>query len=139
MSILKTLKTSKAQRNDVRSPSQQRRFKLLARLEEQRDAAQALIDGRVHNTTKRVTRTNEAGELERVTVPKRLRTWFWHDASGTWFMEVRYGSKALGLDKDGATSVVVDKRENLVPTINLMIDAVRNGELDAAIEAAAKR
>ena len=139
MSVLKNLKTSKVQRSDIKSAAQQRRFKLLARLEEQRDAAQALIDGRIYTSTKRVTRANEAGELERVTVPKRLRTWFWHDVSGTWFMEIKYGSKALRLDKDGATSVVVDKRENLVATINLMIDAVHGGELDAAIEAAAKR
>ena len=139
MSVLKNLKTSKVQRSDIKSAAQQRRFKLLARLEEQRDAAQALIDGRIYTSTKRVTRTNEAGELERVTVPKRLRTWFWHDVSGTWFMEIKYGSKALRLDKDGATSVVVDKRENLVATINLMIDAVHGSELDAAIEAAAKR
>ena len=139
MNGLKNLKTSTVQRGDIKSAAQQRRFKLLARLEEQRDAAQALIDGRIYTSTKRVTRTNEAGELERVTVPKRLRTWFWHDVSGTWFMEIKYDSKALRLDKDGATSMVVDKRENLVATINLMIDAVHGGELDAAIEAAAKR
>ena len=54
-------------------------------------------------------------------------------------MEIKNGSKALRLDKDGATSVVVDKRENLVATISWMIDAVHGDELDAAIEPAAKR
>ena len=88
-------------------------------------------------TTKRITQTNQDGELERVTVPKRFRAWFWHDISGVWFLEVRYGARALKLSKAGATSIVVGERDNLVDTIHTVIEAVRAGELDAAIEAAA--
>jgi hypothetical protein len=90
-------------------------------------------------TTKRTTQTNQDGELERVTVPKRFRACYWHDISGVWFLEVRYGARALKLNKSGATSIVVGERDKLVDTIRTVIEAVRAGELDAAIEAAAKR
>ncbi len=88
-------------------------------------------------TTKRITRTGANGELERVTVPKRFCAWFWHDISGVWFLEVRYGARALKLDKSGATSIVVGEQENLVDIIGTVIEAVRAGELDALIEEAA--
>ena len=88
-------------------------------------------------TTKRITRTDANGELERVTVPKRFRAWFWHDISGVWFLEVRYGARALKLSKAGATSIVVGEQDKLVDIIGTVIEAVRAGELDAAIEEAA--
>ena len=72
-----------------------------------------------------------------MTVPKRFCAWFWHDISGVWFLEVRYGARALKLDKSGATSIVVGEQENLVDIIGTVIEAVRAGELDALIEEAA--
>ena len=139
MSILTALKTANVSRSDAHSPSQRRRAKLVEKLEEQLQGAEALIAGMWFQTTKRITRTDANGELERVTVPKRFRAWYWHDISGVWFLEVRYGARALKLSKSGATSIVVGERDNLVDTIHTVIEAVRAGELDAAIEAAAKR
>ena len=139
MSILTTLKTANVSRSDAHSPSQRRRAKLIEKLEEQLQGAEALIAGMSFQTTKRITRTDANGELERVTVPKRFRAWYWHDISGVWFLEVRYGARALKLNKSGATSIVVGERDALPDTIRTLIEAVRAGELDAAIEAAAKR
>ncbi len=70
-------------------------------------------------------------------MPKRFRAWYWHDISGVWFLEVRYGARSLKLSKSGATSIVVGEQENLVDIIGTLIEAVRAGELDAAIEEAA--
>jgi len=137
MSILNTLKTANVSRSDAHSPTQRRRAKLVEKLEEQLQGAEALISGMSFQTTKRITQTNQDGELERVTVPKRFRTWHWHDASGVWFLEVRYGARALKLNKSGATSIVVGERDRLVDIIGTVIEAVRAGELDAAIEEAA--
>ena len=81
------------------SPTQRRRAKLVEKLEEQLQGAEALISGMSFQTTKRITRTDANGELERVTVPKRFRAWFWHDISGVWFLEVRYGARALKLEQ----------------------------------------
>ena len=50
---------------------------------------------------------------------------------------MRYGARALKLNKSGATSIVVGERDKLVDTIRTVIEAVRAGELDAAIEEAA--
>ncbi len=137
MSILTTLKTANVSRCDANSPVQRRRAKLVEKLEEQLQGAEALISGMSFQTTKRITRTGANGELERVTVPKRFCAWFWHDISGVWFLEVRYGARALKLDKSGATSIVVGEQENLVDIIGTVIEAVRAGELDALIEEAA--
>ena len=87
--------------------------------------------------TKRFTRTDANGELERVTVPKRFRGWCWYDISDVWFLEVRYGARALKLNKSGATSIVVGERDKLVDTIHTVIEAACAGKLDTAIEEAA--
>ncbi len=99
--------------------------KLVEKLEEQLQGAEALISGMSFQTTRRITRTDANGELERVTVPKRFRAWYWHDISGVWFLEVRYGARALKLNKSGATSIVVGEQEKLVDIIRTVIEAVR--------------
>ena len=137
MSILTTLKTATVSRSDAHSPTQRRRAKLAEKLEKQLQGAEALISGMSFQTTKRITRTDANGELERVAVPKRFRAWYWHDISGVWFLEVRYGARALKLSKSGATSIVVGEQDKLVDIIGTVIEAVRAGELDAAIEEAA--
>ena len=137
MSILTTLKTANVSRSDAHSPSQRRRAKLVEKLAEQLQGAEALISGMSFQTTKRIIRTGTNGELERLTVPKRFRAWYWHDISGVWFLEVRYGARALKLSKSGATSIVVGEQDKLVDTVRTVIEAVRAGELDAAIEEAA--
>ena len=137
MSVLAGLKVANTSRHDTNNPTQRRRAKLVEKLEEQLAGAEALISGMSFQTTKRITQTNQDGELERVTVPKRFRAWYWHDISGVWFLEVRYGARALKLSKSGATSIVVGERDKLVDIIGTVIEAVRAGELDAAIEEAA--
>ena len=137
MSVHAGLKVDNTSRRDANNLTQRRRAKLVEKLEEQLQGAEALISGMSFQTTKRITRTGANGELERVTVPKRFCAWFWHDISGVWFLEVRYGARALKLDKSGATSIVVGEQENLVDIIGTVIEAVRAGELDALIEEAA--
>ena len=92
MSVLAGLKVANTSRREVNNPTQRRRAKLVEKLEEQLQGAEALISGMSFQTTKRITQTNQDGELERVTVPKRFRAWYWHDISGVWFLEVRYGA-----------------------------------------------
>ena len=133
MSVHAGLKVDNTSRRDANNPTQRRRAKLVEKLEEQRQGAEALISGMSFQTTKRITRTGANGEP----VPKRFCAWFWHDISGVWFLEVRYGARALKLDKSGATSIVVGEQENLVDIIGTVIEAVRAGELDALIEEAA--
>ena len=61
--------------------------------------------------------------------PKRIRRWFWHDIRGMWYLELRYGNKAIDLGK-GKTTVDVGGREKLPETIELVIHAVKEGLFD---------
>ena len=47
---------------------------------------------------------------------------------------MRYGSRPLEIDK-GKTAINVGNKENLIPVIDALMTAVRNGELDEAVKA----
>jgi hypothetical protein len=56
-------------------------------------------------------------------------------------IDIRYGTKALMLNSKGDTAIAVGEKEALPATLQLVIDAVNAGELDAAVDevAALKR
>ena len=134
MALLSKIKTSKAVRKDNHSPVMRRREKLIEKLNEQILGAEALIDNKVYQPTKTVFTTNADGKSERQQKPKRFRAWYWHDVAGVWHTEVRYGAKALKLNGKGDTAITVGEKGALPATLQLMIDAVNAGELDAAID-----
>jgi hypothetical protein len=85
-----------------------------------------------------VYRTNDAGERVRVMQPVHVRRDWFEDATGLVHFMVRYGSKPLPLDKAGSTSVEVGKLDQLPRVIDALLAAVRAGELDAQLAAAAQ-
>ena len=129
MSILKTLKLTAATRNVTLTPEQVLRGKLVSYLNEQKAFAEAEIGGTPFNATKRVTRTNEAGEKVRVDAPRHVRKGWFTDAQGKMFFQIRYGSKPLELAK-GMNAVEVENHAGLPTVITSIIDAVNAGELD---------
>lgn len=135
MSILKTLKLTAATRNMTLTPEQVLRGKLVSYLNEQKALAEAEIGGTAFNATKRVTRTNEAGEKVRVDAPRHVRKGWFTDAQGKMFFQVRYGSKPLELAK-GLNAVEVENLAALPTVITSIIEAVQAGELDAQVKAA---
>jgi hypothetical protein len=134
MAVLSKIKTSKAVRQDNHSPVMRRRTKLVEKLHQQILGAEALVAGKLFQPTKTVTKTNADGVDERVQQSKRFRAWYWHDVAGAWHTEVRYGAKALKLNSKGDTAITVGDKEALPATLQLVIDAVVAGELDAAID-----
>ena len=70
-------------------------------------------------------------------VERRLRKWYWRNADSTWFMEVRYGNRALKLSGEN-TAIEVGEREKLTEVIGAVKDAVMAGELDKILAAAKK-
>jgi hypothetical protein len=134
MAVLSKIKTSKAVRQDNHSPVMRRREKLIEKLNEQIQGAEALIQNKVFQPTKTITKRNADGVDERVQQPKRFRAWYWHDVAGVWHTEVRYGAKVLKLNSKGDTAITVGNKEALPTTLQLVIDAVYEGELDAAID-----
>lgn len=135
MSILKSLKLATV--TQVRAGASEFAFrdKLLGYLEEQKALAEAEIAGTSFQATKRVTRTNDAGEKIRVEAPRTVRKGWFTDAQGKLFFQLRYGAKPLDFAK-GMNAIEVADREALPGTIGSVIEAVNAGELDAQLKAA---
>jgi len=115
-------------------PIQVKHEKLIARLNEQRAMAACLLENEVYTAYKEVWITDGiTGEKKRVKQPKKLRQWF-YQVNDTWFFEIKYGNKSLELQK-GKVAIEVGKQENLLTTIDTLIQAVEIGELDVQLKA----
>jgi hypothetical protein len=138
MSILKTLKLTTAQ--PVRTsndPVERARNKVIAALAEQKAMAEAKLAGQHYAPTHMVWRKNEEGQRVQVETPKRLRAGWFVDASGQHFFSLRYAGHVLDLGK-GANSIVIGEDLSALPAIlDTLTEAVRAGELDAQLAAAA--
>jgi len=135
MSILKSLKLTAATPANPGKSEHGFRTKLLNYLAEQRALAEAEIAGTPFQATKKVTRTNEAGEKVRVDAPRHVRKGWFTDATGKMFFQLRYGSKPLEFAK-GMNAVEVAERNALPGVIGSIIEAVNAGELDQQLTAA---
>jgi hypothetical protein len=136
MSALNTLKlvVSKPQRG--LSPVVLRRNKLSNKLNEQIQLATAKREGKTYAPTKQRKVTDaETGDSKIVQVPKRIKEWWFATDSGKLCVALRYGAKVIELSK-GKSAVELAKHDDLVPTLEVLKQAVQSGELDAQLEAA---
>lgn len=137
MKHLSKLNIVAAQQRRAFTKIEQRRVKLTEKLEEQLALVEALIGGRRYEPLRKVWQTNAAGERVRIERPKRVRPWYWLNAAGCFF-SVYYGSKLIKLDGE-MTAISVGDRSELPEVIKAVIEAVRAGELDEAIEEIAEK
>jgi hypothetical protein len=137
MKHLSKLKIVAAQQQRAFTKIEQRRVKLIEKLEEQLALVEALIGGRRYEPLRKVWQTNVAGERVRIERPKRVRPWYWLNAAGC-FLSVYYGSKLIKLNGE-MTAISVGERSELPAVIRAVIEAVREGELDEAIEEVAEK
>lgn len=135
MSIMGKLTVVQLKRPAKMTPTEQRRGKLIAKLGEQLELARAAVDGRVHSVTKAAWAKDADGNRVRVQREKRLTQWWWMDGDAI-NMVVRYGAKPVELAK-GKRALSVANLAALPDVIITVIEAVKAGELDAAIEAVA--
>lgn len=139
MTALNGLKLTGAQKPTHMSPIQQRRNKLAKRLWEQMELAKAEQMGTTFAPTRlRSVVQNDTGLRKQVEVAKRVKAWWFVAENGKLVLSVRYGTKVLELAK-GKWAVEVGTDKDLVPTLQLLKDAVLSGELDAQIEAASEK
>jgi hypothetical protein len=110
-----------------------RRAALIARLEEQRALAQ---DPTYVPTVQRWV-ANEQGSKSLVTVQKRVRPWWLEDGTGKIVLTVRYGSKPIEFEK-GKAAIMLPNKGALVSTLDMVMAAVRAGELDDILAQQAK-
>ena len=115
---------------------QMRRNKLSSKLWEQIQLAKSQLDGTEFKVMKnRTFKDKETGIQKQVSVPKRLKPWWFVSEDGKVCLSVRYGSQTLELAK-GKHSVEVDSASELIKVLEVMKAAVESGELDKQIELA---
>lgn len=115
------------------TPQEQRRAKLITKLEEQLALAEAEAAGRKHVVLKRAWAHDSDGTKVRVEREKRIKEWWWKDGDAL-TMVVRYGAKPVDLAKGGKKAITVPNIAAIPATIRTVIEAVNSGELDGAIE-----
>lgn len=136
MSTLTALKLTTAKKAQQQSPLVQRRNKLGLKLWEQMELCKALTEGRKYAPTKFKTVTDTAsGEKRSIETLKRVKQWWWTADNGKVNLSVRYGAKVIELAK-GKNAVELPTAADLLPTLEMIKQAVEAGELDAQIEAA---
>lgn len=135
MSYMSKLTITQLKRPAKASPAEQRRGKLIAKLGEQLELARAAVEGRSYTVTKQAWGKDAEGNRVRIQREKRVAQWWWTDGDAV-SMVVRYGAKPVELAK-GKRALSVANLAALPDVIITVIEAVKAGELDAAIEAVA--
>ncbi|HEV7435058.1 MAG TPA: DUF6641 family protein [Pseudorhizobium sp.] len=137
MSHLKALKLTTAV--PVRAtvdPVQRAREKMVATLAEQKQMAESKMAGKAFAPTHIVRRKNVDGERVEVETLKRVRQGWFTDGSGKVYFSIRYAGKPIEYAKD-KNAIEVGELASLPAVIDTLVEAVRAGELDAQLIAAA--
>ena len=115
------------------NPALDRRTNIIARLEEQK----LLLNDPNYTRTVR-TWVKKDGQLMPVDKPQRILPWWRVNADGSYVFFVRSGSKSIEFEK-GKNAIAVPSLDKLPLIIDILITAVRNGELDQQLAQAKKR
>jgi hypothetical protein len=135
ISLLQSLKVTAAKKSVGNNPQAFRRMKLARKLWEQIQLARAQAEGTQFALTRFRTVIGEDGLRRSVEVPRRVRAWWWITDTNKIAMHIHYGARKIEISK-GKTAVEIASIAELVPTLELIKQAVEGGELDAQIEAA---
>jgi hypothetical protein len=137
MSHLKGLKlTQAAPVRATNDPVARAREKMVAALNEQKQMAEAKIAGQAFAPKHIVRKKNAEGVRVEVEAPKRVRQGWFTDAVGKVFFALRYAGKSIEFAKD-KNAIEVGELAALPAIIDVLAEAVRAGELDVQLTAAA--
>lgn len=133
MSYLSKLKIVHNTMLNPNDPVHRRRLRLIERLKEQQELAQAMLDRKPYTKMKKVwVPDKETGGEVRKLMPVPVKQWYW-SSDGIYYFQVYYGRRKLPL-RDGKSAVVVGSAEQLPEIIATLIAAVESGELDDALK-----
>lgn len=110
----------------------QKRHKLIIKLQEQLSMVEAELSGKTYKRLKWVTLPNIHGEPERIQRPVRVKPWWMKDRTGNVLFALKYGAKPIQIAKDKSAIQVASTAE-LPAIINTLIRAVDAGELDVQL------
>jgi len=136
MGVLDKLKIVALSPKVKRSIEQDRRAKLVEQLKEQLMLVEAALGGAAYQRTKDAWITDDAGNRSKVQRPVKLRQWWTVGTNGAVQFGLRYGAVPLEV-KAGMSAVEVSKLADVPLLIKALVQAVDQGELDAAIDAVA--
>ena len=134
MTILSKLKLSDKTRSSMlEAPETQARAKMLDALEVQIKAAEAELEGKIY-TVPKIRYVNDAttGEREKREILETVKPWWFKDMAGGYYLQLKYGSKKLEI-APGKYSIEVGSADNLIGTLETVMEAVRKVELDDAL------
>jgi hypothetical protein len=105
MPHLAKLKFSDKQRSQVKMTVEERlRHKLIDRLKEQKELAEADLSGNALVKTRyKMIKDEETGETKRVQVPRLMRRWWWQNETDVVLLELRYGNKPIAIADNKST------------------------------------
>jgi hypothetical protein len=106
------------------NPTLDRRTNIIARLEEQK----LLLNDPGYTRTVR-TWVKKDGQLTPVDKQQRVLPWWRVTANGSYVFFIRLGSKAIEFEK-GKNAIAVPALDKVPLVIDILITAVRSGELD---------
>jgi hypothetical protein len=116
----------------VANPTLDRRTNMIARLEEQK---RLLNDPNYIRTTRTWVKMN--GKLAPIDRQHRVLPWWRVTPDGSYVFFVRLGSKPIEFEK-GKNAIAVPSLGKIPVVIDILITAVRNGELDDQLAQAKK-
>ena len=134
--LLQSLKITAAKKAIGNNPQAHRRMKLARKLWEQIQLAKSQAEGTNFTMTRFRSVVDADGGRRSVEIARRVRAWWWTTDTNRLALNIRYGARKLEISK-GKSAVEIATLADLVPTLELIKQAVEAGELDAQIEAAA--
>lgn len=136
MAMLGKLNVKSVQRTMYKSPTEQRRAKLLTAIEEQMRVLEAAQSGDEYTVRVKRWRKGEGGERLRVDADKRVRAWFFEQDNGV-YVQCKYGARTLPIGGKGNAVFVKELRE-VTAVLETFYAACAGGEFDAALAEAAR-
>jgi len=131
--LLSSLKIVQAKRQSLADPIVFRRMKLIRKLDEQINLANAVLNGTTYVVKRLKNIKNEqSGEVRSFEVVRNVRPMFFKSTNDKLCVQVRYGSKVVELAK-GKNAIQVDDEKTLVKVLETVRSAVFDGELDEQI------
>jgi hypothetical protein len=135
VAALQGLKLITAKRKTALSPIQHRRNKLMGRIDEQIDLAQATLDQRIYVKQRHRSVKDEHGT---VATQVRVKQWWFEQEGGKLALFIRYGSKIIALSPK-SNAVECAALTDVLQALKVVKAAVEAGELDAQITAASEK
>jgi hypothetical protein len=131
--LLSSLTIVQAKRQSLADPIVFRRMKLIRKLDEQINLANAFLNGTTFVVKRLKNIKNEqSGEIRSFEVVRNVRPMFFKATNNKLCVQVRYGSKVVELAK-GKNAIQVDDEKTLVKVLETVRSAVFDGELDEQI------